>query len=308
MDPASLQRAACGGEGAQSAPALGQRAPGWPDPDAQIISTESVRTLRAAIPVIRRAQALLGASYQVETDPHPEAGPAMPLRALHMPVFVVARRHWDAGHYRNAVGDAAEAVSKLTQRRLSRNDISGAKLMGEAFSDKAAEPGKPRLRCPGDPASETVRAQQDGAKLFAMGCFEALRDPAIHTSGDWNPVTAYEDLAALSIVSRWVTTWDVIRSVQILEPSETARTSSVSRSSPDRIASAAMRRPQREYSHRARDVVTQPSLAPGPNRARTRFSCRHPCRPKRRPDFRRRAHPLGSSAESRLADVRADRR
>ena len=80
-------------------------------PDAQLISTESVRTLRVAVPTIRRAQALLGASYQVETDPHPETGPAMPLRALHTPVFVVARRHWDAGHYRNAVGDAAEAVS-----------------------------------------------------------------------------------------------------------------------------------------------------------------------------------------------------
>jgi ABC-type sugar transport system ATPase subunit len=89
--------------------------------------------------------------------------------------------------------------------------VPKARAAGQARGTRQAA-----IQMPGDAASESVRAQQDRAKLFSMGCFEALRDPAIHTSGDRNPVTASEDLAALSIVSRLVTTWDVIRPVQLL--------------------------------------------------------------------------------------------
>jgi hypothetical protein len=32
-------------------------------------------------------------------------------------------------------------------------------------------------------------------------------------TGDWNPVTAAEQLAALSIVARWVRHWHVVRFV-----------------------------------------------------------------------------------------------
>jgi len=182
-------------------------------PDARSISADNASAVRAAIPPIKRAQALLGASHQMEDSPHPDAGSAMPLIGLHMPVLAAARKQWDARHYRHAVIDAAEAVSKLAQRRLQRHDISGAKLMGESFSDKDPELNKARFRCPGNRATETIRAQQEGAKLFAMGCFLALRDPAVHGSGDWNPVTAFEHLAALSIVSRWITSWNVDRYV-----------------------------------------------------------------------------------------------
>ena len=85
--------------------------------------------------------------------------------------------------------------------------------MAQAFSDKDPKPGEPRLRCPGDSTSMTVRSQQQGAQLFAMGTFQAIRNPAHHLTGDWNPITAFEYLAALSTVARWVTGWNLVQYV-----------------------------------------------------------------------------------------------
>jgi Protein of unknown function (Hypoth_ymh) len=85
--------------------------------------------------------------------------------------------------------------------------------MGQAFSDKDPEPGKSRLRCPGNPASETVRSLQEGARAFAVGTFQAVRNPAHHMSGDWNPVDAFHHLAALSQVAHYFRYWNVDRYV-----------------------------------------------------------------------------------------------
>ena len=121
-----------------------------------------------------------------------------------------AGTHWDAGHYRSAVADAATNVSQYTQKRLGRYDISEKDLMCQAFTPKPPKPGEPRLRCPGNPKSQTVQSQQEGAMLFAMGAYAALRNPANHLTGDWNPVTAFHYLAAFSIVVEWVKHWDVV--------------------------------------------------------------------------------------------------
>jgi hypothetical protein len=82
--------------------------------------------------------------------------------------------------------------------------------MVQAFSDDPPQPGKLRLRCPEDHRSLAVRSMQHGALLMAQGCFQAIRNPAAHMTGDWNPVTAAEHLAVLSIVARWVRYWDVV--------------------------------------------------------------------------------------------------
>lgn len=77
---------------------------------------------------------------------------------------------------------------------------------------------KPRLRCPGNQKSQTVQSMQQGALQFSQGAFMAIRNPAIHQDGGWNPVTAAEHLAALSIVARWVRHWDVVHYVPPLPP------------------------------------------------------------------------------------------
>ena len=129
---------------------------------------------------------------------------------LHPLIRTPARAHWEARHYRSAVSDAATNVSQYAQWRLGRYDISEKDLMSQAFTDKPPEEGKPRLRCPGNPKSQTTQSQQQGAMLFSMGCYAAIRNPAQHLTGDWNPHTAFQHLAAFSIVAQWVQNWQLI--------------------------------------------------------------------------------------------------
>lgn len=113
--------------------------------------------------------------------------------------------------------DAATSLNKFAQDRIGRHDISDKNLMGEAFSDKNPEEGKARLRCPGNHASEAVRSQQEGARSFAIGTFQAIRNPAHHLTGDWNPVTAFHHLTALSQVAHCFREWNVAQYVPPLD-------------------------------------------------------------------------------------------
>lgn len=144
---------------------------------------------------------------------------------LHPAVYNVARPLWDKGNYRHAVADAATNVSNLAQRTLKRYDVSDRALMAEAFSDKDPERGKSRLRYPGKRNSETVKSMQEGAKLFAMGTFHTVRNPAHHSIGDGEPVAAFEDLAALSKVARWIEDWYVDVYLEPIEVTQLAPTS-----------------------------------------------------------------------------------
>jgi uncharacterized protein (TIGR02391 family) len=161
-----------------------------------------------------RALDLLRASQDM-IDVHDQlGGPALPMNLLHGQVFAAARPLWEKGQYRHALADAATAVSSLAQARLGRRDISDADLMAQAFTDKEPEKGKSRLRCPGDQSSQSVRSRQQGALKFSMGAFQAIRNPAHHTLGEGWPVYAFEQLAALSIVARWIDTWHLDRYVE----------------------------------------------------------------------------------------------
>lgn len=142
--------------------------------------------------------------------------PILPLRMLDPVVSEAALSLWVPGKYRQAVNDAATSLNSFAQARIGRHDISDKDLMAQAFCDKDPERGKARLRCPGNPQSETVRSQQEGARAFAIGTFQAIRNPAHHLTGDWNPVTAFHHLVALSQVADWFRHWDVARWIQPL--------------------------------------------------------------------------------------------
>lgn len=158
---------------------------------------------------INRALKSLAAGQSMTEAAASLGHPALLMGVLHPVVCNVARPLWDKGNYRHAVADAATNVSNFAQRRLRRYDVSDRELMAQAFSDKEPERGKARLRCPGKPNSEMVKSMQEGAKLFAMGTFHAVRNPAHHSIGDGDPIAAFEDLAALSKVARWVEDWYV---------------------------------------------------------------------------------------------------
>jgi hypothetical protein len=136
-------------------------------------------------------------------------GPVVPADQFHPWVWDAARTLWDSGHYRLAVQAAATAINAHTQTKIGRRDVADNDLMQEAFSTNAPQPGKPRLRCPGNPADPTVQSRQRGALQYAVGCFFAMRNPATHEHGEWDQQVALEYLAAFSVLARWIDDWRV---------------------------------------------------------------------------------------------------
>lgn len=130
--------------------------------------------------------------------------PAIAADQLHPWVWDAARTFWGSKHYRAAVHQAALSINAHLQDKLDRRDISDDRLVGASFSDKEPDQANPRLRVPGDPTDQTVQSIQRGAGLFAMGCFQVIRNPAAHEHDDWPKHIALERLAALSVLARLV--------------------------------------------------------------------------------------------------------
>jgi uncharacterized protein (TIGR02391 family) len=151
---------------------------------------------------------ILAAREASETKLAPDV-PVLPADQFHPWVWRASRTLWDSAHYRHAVQAAATAINDHTQNKLSRRDIADTQLIQEAFSPHQPEPGRPRLRCPGDHASPTVQSRQRGALQYATGCFSAIRNPATHEQGEWDQETALECLAALSLLARWIDDWAI---------------------------------------------------------------------------------------------------
>ncbi len=180
-------------------------------PDFRPIVASRVSEHLAAALRVRRALGILS-GWEAMTFSQQKAGePVLPMSALDPVVSEAALPRWLAGKYCQAVNDAATSVNVYAQGRIGRQDISDKDLMAQAFSEKGPEAGKPRLRCPGNPETETVRSQMDGARAFAIGTFQAIRNPAHHLTGDWNPALAFHHLAALSQLAYWFRNWDVVR-------------------------------------------------------------------------------------------------
>ena len=178
-------------------------------PDMETIEAYTVGSHVAALPMLDRARDLLEAWEEIDRHEWTGGGAAFPLSLLDPVISEVAVPLWKTTKFRQAVNDAATSLNKFAQEQIGRNDISDKALMGEVFSDKSPEQGKSRLRCPGDQGSETVRSQQEGARAYAIGAFQAIRNPAHHLPGDWNPVTAFHHLASLSQVAQWFRDWDI---------------------------------------------------------------------------------------------------
>jgi hypothetical protein len=130
------------------------------------------------------------------------SGPLLAPESLHPWVWEAARTLWQSRHYRDAVRAAAAAITEHLQRRLGRFDVADDKLIQEAFSARPPEPGKPRLRVPGDHQNPTTASRQRGTLQLGLGCFFAIRNPAAHDTGEWSEQESLEQLAALSVFAR----------------------------------------------------------------------------------------------------------
>jgi hypothetical protein len=176
-------------------------------PDHPLISASNLGQHRSARAILDKAEAILS-TWEMLDQALIADSPALPLMMLDPVIADAALPLWRVGKYRQAVNDAATNLNAFAQRRLGRRDISDKSLMGEAFSDKPPESGKARLRCYrlGRPM-ESVHSQQEGARAFAIGAFQAIRNPAHHVTGDWNPLTAFHHLVALSQVAHYFRDW-----------------------------------------------------------------------------------------------------
>ncbi|MFF7362329.1 TIGR02391 family protein [Streptomyces sp. NPDC008125] len=153
-----------------------------------------------------RAIAQLEAEQEL-ADNLGSGAPQLDASTLHPWVWGSVQGLWSSGHYRQAVGVAAVAVNAHSQAKLGRKDLSESKLLGDAFSLKDPEPGKPRLRLPPKEDSDTWRSRHDGAAAFARGVYAAIRNPIAHEAGDeLDENEALEQLAAFSILARWIDT------------------------------------------------------------------------------------------------------
>jgi hypothetical protein len=110
---------------------------------------------------------------------------------------------WDAGHHRQAVGEAARAID-IRVKTMTAADLTGAALMTEAFNPAPPRKGERRLRFPEyQPDTKDWTSAHEGAMHFGRGCMQRIRNLVEHTV-EMDEDEALESLAALSLLARWI--------------------------------------------------------------------------------------------------------
>jgi hypothetical protein len=138
--------------------------------------------------------------------------PEMDAANLHPWAWENGRSYWNTGHYHQAVMQAAIRVNAETQAKLGRMDVSETDLFNQAFSLSAPTVDAPRFRLMDDDGSKTYKNVHRGAMAFAEGLYAGIRNPGMHVPHDGGEEQlALEQLAAFSLLARWVDQAKVIR-------------------------------------------------------------------------------------------------
>lgn len=139
-----------------------------------------------------------------------DSSPMIRASDLHPWVWEGARSLWQSGHRREAVRAAAVKVNAEVQNKLGRRDVSEVSLLNEAYGGTAG-PGK--LQLLGDDGGTTALSFRRGVRAFGEGCFAAIRNPASHdVQEELTEQEALEQLAAFSVLARWVEASELLRS------------------------------------------------------------------------------------------------
>lgn len=149
----------------------------------------------------------------------PEPGPQLRADSLHPVVWDAAQSFWRSNHRREAVQAAARAVNAQLQDRLDRRDVNEAHAVRQAFTLDQPKPKAPRLRLMEDDGSPTFRTLHEGTAQFGAGCFMAIRNPPAHEPmEELDEQEALEQLAAFSILARWVEQADIVTADESEDP------------------------------------------------------------------------------------------
>jgi hypothetical protein len=135
-----------------------------------------------------------------------EAGPALSAVTMHRDVWEASKSLWRNGHFGEAVSAAAKSVNAMLQAKVSRREISDAKLVSECFSLEPPKPGVPRLRLMPDDGSEVYRSLHAGALAYGQGCFKAIRNVLAHEYSQLAEPPEEEALHYLAafVLARWI--------------------------------------------------------------------------------------------------------
>lgn len=105
---------------------------------------------------------------------------------------------------RSAVQEAARSVEISIRAKTLQQSGTAVGLVSEAFSTSDPTEAKPRLRFTEfSVGTESWRNAHEGAGNFGRGCFQRIRNLYSH-GHEPSPQEAYEALAALSLLARWV--------------------------------------------------------------------------------------------------------
>jgi uncharacterized protein (TIGR02391 family) len=115
---------------------------------------------------------------------------------LHPRIAAVSVELFRDGHYRNAVLDAAVALTNMVKEKSRVHDKDGVNLMRHVFS-----PNQPQLAFNGL-ADQSERDEQDGLMQLFAGAVLALRNPRAHGVVPDSPEYATECLAFLSFLAK----------------------------------------------------------------------------------------------------------
>ncbi|MFE9232037.1 TIGR02391 family protein [Cellulosimicrobium funkei] len=194
--PAEVQGAAQVVEPLLDAIVAGWRTADWEEPPKQPLwrHREAANRAIASLESQEEIVAILG-----------DGAPQISVGGFHPWAWESAKTLWASGHFREAVNAAARGVSAQAQSKVGRRGLSEWKLLLNAFSVRPAEAGEPRLRLMADDGSDTFKSLHDGVGSFARGAYQAIRNPANHDElGELDETEAVEQLAAFSLLARWV--------------------------------------------------------------------------------------------------------
>ena len=99
---------------------------------------------------------------------------------------------WSGGHHAQAVLEAAKALEAMLHANPNLANLSGTKLVDQAFS----------ILTMADATTRTGRGVQEGLRNLAIGAFLAFRNPAAHQPEQIGADEAWEMLAVFSLLCR----------------------------------------------------------------------------------------------------------
>lgn len=166
----------------------------------------SPREVRNAVANARgRLQALIADAEARGSSDLPAFSPA----GMHQVVWNGAAQAWTAHQYRVSVREGMTALTSFWRDRLDRRDGQDNAFWQQSLSAGEPQPGKPKLRWPGDVEDQTAKSMRGGMQPLATslnnlatGVNLTIRNPATHSTGEYTEQEAMEQLAAVSFLGR----------------------------------------------------------------------------------------------------------